>query len=189
MWAALCDDSSACGNTGMGGIWQANILSFVPLTHPLPMHHLQSWAAVTSWVFPREGWDKHETSLQPYQRVWNKSWNTLLWVRSRRKLQPRSEFWVSASPWVGDTLNQQETAISSMKTNALSSHLLWTNLIFLTGGHEGVNGHTSSFSLRSFMQDPISFWSPFHCLWYTSGVTLSEVKVFIKQNVTLYSWK
>lgn len=55
--------------------------------------------------------------------------------------------------------------------------------------HEGVNGHTSSFSLRSFMQDPISFWSPFHSLWYTSGVALFEVKVLIKQNVTLYSLK
>lgn len=46
--------------------------------------------------------------------------------------------------------------------------------------HEGVDGHTPSFSLRSFMWDPISFSSPFCSLWYTSGVTLFEVKVLIK---------
>lgn len=154
-----------------------------------PLHHLQSWTAVTSWVFPREGRDKHETSLQPYQRVWNRSWSTFLWVRSRRKLQSRSgSGWVPPLELVTDWTSRklQFPAWKQTLYSLISCELISSSWLVL---REGVDGHTPSFSLRSFMEDPISFSSPFCWLWYTSGAGLSEVRVLIKRNITLYSWK
>lgn len=182
IWAALC------GCTLEWVEFDRQISpSFVPLTHPLPMHHLQSWAAVTSWVFPREGWDKHETSLQPYQRVWNKSWDTFESESGGNCSPGQSSGWALLSG-VGDRPNRQETAISSMKISGLSPHLLWANLIFLIGA-TWRSGWTHFFLFSQ------KLYARSHLILILFLFTLihirvnSEVKVFIKQNIILYSWR
>lgn len=145
MWAALCGDSSACGNTGMGGIWQANIPSFVLLTHPLPVHHLQSRAAVTSWVFPREGWDKHETCPQPYQRVGKESQTPFFESGAGGSCSPGQSSGWALPLGLGTDLTSRKLQFPAWKQILypfISCGLISSSWLVL---HEGVDGHTSSF--------------------------------------------
>lgn len=100
------------------------------------MHYLQYWASLTSWVFPREKGDKHENSLQ-YNLLSEGVEQVLKYLyltQTSRKKPVTAQVSVLGECFsfqVGDWLNHQEMTISKMKTNALSSQLLWTNLIFL----------------------------------------------------------
>lgn len=187
MWAALCGDGSACRNTGMGGISQANIPSFVPLTHPcitcspeqllhhgyflekeeinmkLPCSLIRGCGTGLEAPFFESGAGGSCSPGQVLGECLLLSWLTD-WTS--RKLQ--------FPAW-------KQTLYPLISCELISSS--WLVL------REGVDGHTPSFSLRSFMEDPISFSSPFCWLWYTSGAGLSEVRVLIKRNFTLYSWK
>lgn len=154
-----------------------------------------TWAAVTSWVFPREKGDKHETSPQCnlLSEGVEQVFKHLYLTQTSRKKPGTAQVSVvdeCFSLQFGNWLNQQ-TTMAGVKTNALSFQLLWTNLILLIHNTWSAGWTPFFFPFFFFLLEALckisSHSDPlcFHSLSYRSGVTLFEAKAFMEHNIIL----